>query len=239
MKPFLGGVVEPAQIIKGYLIMQVILGRAQSGYDAIFKRLKFLDGIPLLALRIYLAPIFIKAGYGKLQLGAENVGFFERFAADPNIVQWFANPDWGLGLPAPELMAFLAGWSEFLGGWLILFGLFTRLIAIPLMITMIVAAVTAHWDQGWHALPESKLTVPWEWRTDLIADGEERKERAKSILKKNSNYSYITAAGSITVLKNGIEFAATYFAMLLVLLFYGGGRFFSIDYWSRKLITAN
>ena len=34
-----------------------------------------------------------------------------------------------------------------------------------------------------------------------------------------------------TLLKNGIEFAATYFIMLLVLFFTGAGRYLSVDYW--------
>ncbi len=187
-----------------------------------------------LLIRIFLAPIFIKAGYGKLQLGAENVGFFERFTADPNVVAWFGNPDWGLGLPAPEFMAFMAGWTEFLGGWFLLFGILTRYIAIPLMFTMIVAAVTAHWSQGWHALPESKLTVPWEWNTEAIVEANKRKELAVEILKEHSNYNWITEYGSITILKNGIEFAATYFIMLLALLFLGGGKYLSVDYWLAR-----
>ena len=187
-----------------------------------------------LLIRIFLAPIFIKAGYGKLQLGAENVSFFERLTADPNVVAWFGNPDWGLGLPAPEFMAFMAGWTEFLGGWFLLFGILTRYIAIPLMFTMIVAAVTAHWDQGWHALPESKLTVPWEWNTEAIVEANKRKDRAVQILKENANYGWITEYGSITILKNGIEFAATYFIMLLALLFLGGGKYLSVDYWLAR-----
>ena len=200
-------------------------------YQCILNGLRNFEGLAPLLLRVFLAPIFIKAGYGKLQLGAENVGLLDRLMADPNVVAWFGNPDWGLGLPAPELLAALAGWTEFLGGWLLLFGLLTRLISIPLMLTMIVAATTAHWDKGWHALPEAKLTVPWEWRADLIEDGLDRKSRAVSILEEHGNYDYLTEAGSFTVLKNGIEFAATYFIMLLSLLFTGGGRFTSLDYW--------
>ncbi len=169
-----------------------------------------------------------------MQLGAENVSFFERLTADPNVVAWFGNPDWGLGLPAPEFMAFMAGWTEFLGGWFLLFGILTRYIAIPLMFTMIVAAVTAHWDQGWHALPESKLTVPWEWNTEAIVEANKRKDRAVQILKENANYGWITEYGSITILKNGIEFAATYFIMLLALLFLGGGKYLSVDYWLAR-----
>lgn len=208
--------------------------------DSIYEkvRLNFQFSAPLL-IRIFLAPIFIKAGYGKLQLGAENVGFFERFTANPNVVAWFGNPDWGLGMPFPELMAFMAGWTEFLGGWFLLFGVLTRYIVIPLMFTMIVAAATAHWEHGWHALPESKLTVPWEWNQEAIVEANKRKEKAIAILKEHANYGWLTEYGSITILKNGIEFAATYFIMLLALVFLGGGKFVSIDYWmARKFANS-
>ena len=206
-------------------------------YD-ILDKLKALDFTAPLLLRIFLAPIFIMAGYGKLQFGAEGVSFFQQFLADPNVVAWFGNPDWGLGLPLPGLMAFLAGWTEFLGGWFLLFGVMVRLISIPLMVTMIVAATTAHWDSGWHALPETKLTAPWEWRVDKIEGAVERKNKAVSILKEHGNYSWLTEHGSITVLKNGIEFAATYFLMLLALFFMGAGRFFSFDYWFSRVFRS-
>lgn len=202
------------------------------GYASLRDKLQAMDFLPLLLLRIFLAPIFIKAGYGKLQLGSDaEIGFFERLSADPGVVNWFGNAEWGLGLPAPELLALLAGWGELLGGWLLLLGLATRLSSVVLIFTMVVAAGTAHWDKGWHALPESKLTVPWEWRKDLIEAASERREAAKSLLKRHGNYGWLTEAGSITVLKNGIEFAATYALMLLVLLCFGAGRYASLDYW--------
>ena len=37
--------------------------------------------------------------------------------------------------------------------------------------------------------------------------------------------------GGFVILNNGIEFAATYFVKLLVLVFTGGGRFISADDW--------
>ena len=203
-------------------------------YHNLIAKISWLNFLPLLLLRIFLAPIFIQAGYGKLQLGAEldsGAGLFDRLLADPDVVSWFGNADWGLGLPAPELMAFLAGWAEFLGGWFLLLGLLTRFSSLALIVTMVVAASTAHWQQGWHALPESKLTMPWEWRTDLIEQANERKAAAKSLLKRHGDYAWLTEAGSITILKNGIEFAATYALMLLVLFFYGAGRYASVDFW--------
>jgi uncharacterized membrane protein YphA (DoxX/SURF4 family) len=187
----------------------------------VFVKFQSIEGIAPLLLRIYLAPIFILAGYGKL-------------AAFEDTAAYFGNPDWGLGLPFPELMTAMAGGTELIGGWLLLFGLATRLIALPLMATMAVAALTAHWQFGWHALPESTLTVPWEWRMDLIEGANERKEAAKSVLREYSNYEWLTENGNITILKNGIEFAATYFIMLLVLFFTGGGRYTSVDHFIDK-----
>ena len=62
----------------------------------------------------------------------------------------------------------------------------------------------------------------------------QRLARAKEILKENGNYSWLTGRGSLVILNGGIEFAATYFIMLLALLVSGGGRFFSADYWLDK-----
>jgi uncharacterized membrane protein YphA (DoxX/SURF4 family) len=176
-----------------------------------------IDFLGPLALRLYLAPIFFFAGSNKL-------------AHVEDVASWF---EW-LGFPAPTLMVYLAGLSELLGGIALLIGFAVRWFAIPLMVTMVVAAWTAHWENGWHALPETQLTVPWEWRTDLIEGAELRKEKAKEILEEHGNYEWLTETGSITILKNGIEFAATYFIMLLVLFFVGAGRFFSMDYWIRR-----
>ncbi len=165
-------------------------------------------------LRVYLAPIFILAGTNKLS-HAESIG------------QYFGS----LGIPAPELMAYVAGGTELVGGWLLVAGLAVRWIVIPLMFTMVVAATTVHWENGWHVGPETELTAPWEWREDLIEAGVERRSKARSLLRRHGNYSYLTEAGSITINKNGIEWAATYFLMLMALMGLGAGKFVSVDYW--------
>lgn len=181
------------------------------------EKIKLLDFTAPLLIRIYLAPIFILAGWGKLNdLDSTSYYFAEH-----------------LGLPLPDLMAFIAGSTEFFGGIAILIGLATRWFSIPLMVTMLVAASTAHWGNGWHALPETTLTVPWEWRMDLIDEAVQRRDAARSLLQEHGNYEWLTAAGNITILKNGIEFAATYFIMLLPLLFFGAGRV-SVDHLLRK-----
>ena len=82
-------------------------------HNAIFSRLKYLDGLAPLALRLYLVPIFWMAGTQKI-------------ASMENTIEWFGNPDWGLGLPLPWLMAHLAAYTEAIGALLLLIGLGTR-----------------------------------------------------------------------------------------------------------------
>ena len=173
-------------------------------------------------MRIYLAPIFIYAGINKLSHIEDIVSYFGF-----------------LGIPNPEIMVWVAGLTEVIGGVCLLVGLAVRWVAVPLMITMAVAAATAHWENGWHALPETELTVPWEWRMDKIEGAVERKEKIREIAREHGNYDWLTEHGSITILKNGIEFAATYFIMLLVLFFTGAGRFFSLDYWIRRSVMRD
>ena len=175
------------------------------------------DGLAPLLLRLILAPVMIQAGYNKLIS-------FENTAA------WFGG---SLGLPLPELMAALAIGAEFLGGILLLIGLATRLVAVPLMVTMLVAAFAVHWDNGWLAISDSSSWLA----NERVAEAAERKSRAISILREHGNYRYLTGRGSITILNNGIEFAAMYFVMLLSLFFTGGGRYTSIDYFIAKMRT--
>jgi uncharacterized membrane protein YphA (DoxX/SURF4 family) len=175
------------------------------------------DFLGPLALRLYLVPVFWMAGTTKL-------------ADIDSIAQWFGNSEWGLGLPFPELMAWLATLTETGGAIMLLIGFAVRWIAIPLMVTMVVAAVSVHWQNGWLAIAEgSGLFV-----TERTQGAIERLDRAKEILQTHGNYDWLTENGSFVVLNNGIEFAATYFIMLLVLFFIGAGRFFSMDYWIRR-----
>ena len=197
-----------------------VINTASVGYLKFIDVLKKIDFLGPLALRIYLAPIFILAGWGKLNALEDTAFYFGEY----------------LNMPAPLLMATLAGLAELIGGIALLLGLAVRVMVLPLMFTMIVAAASAHWQNGWHVLPESTLTMPWEWRADLIENAQQRKSAAVSILKKHGNYSWLTEAGNFTILKNGIEFAATYFVMLLVLLFTGAGRWISVDYWLSHLV---
>lgn len=176
-----------------------------------FNMTQKLDAIAPLALRLYLFFPFWMAGTNK-------------WAHFEDTASWFGNADWGLGLPAPMLLAFLATWAEILGAIFLLLGFATRYIAVPLMITMIVAIFTVHWGNGWSAIADSAAD----------AGVAERSAAARIILQEHGNYAWLTAKGNFVILNNGIEFGVTYFVMLLSLFFTGAGKVVSLDYWIAK-----
>lgn len=180
--------------------------------QGLLDKTRVVDFLAPLALRLYLAPVFWMAANKK----------WNPFDSDSSLqgtIDWFGNADWGLGLPFPELMGYLAWGAEYFGAILLLLGLAVRWISIPLMITMAVAAVTVHWGNGWLALSDSA-------GPQIAA--------AREILKEHGNYSWLTDQGSFVVLNNGIEFATTYFIMLLALFFIGAGKYVSADHWIAK-----
>ena len=184
-------------------------------------RTRFADFLAPLALRLYLAPVFWMAGTNKL----------DGFLPHANTVAWFGNPDWGLGLPMPWLMAFLAAWTETLGAIALLLGLAVRWFSLPLMFTMVVAAASVHWKNGWQAIADPTMCL---FNCGDALAAVERLDRARGLLREHGNYDYLTEQGAFVVLNNGIEFAATYFIMLLCLFFMGAGRWVSVDYWFAR-----
>jgi len=82
--------------------------------------------LPPLLIRLCLAAIFIPSGWGKLHDLAKVTGFFSE-----------------LGIPLPHLNAVVVAVSEFVCGLLLLVGLASRLAAIPLIVSMTVAILTA------------------------------------------------------------------------------------------------
>lgn len=219
-------------------------------YKTLLQKVALFDGIPALLFRLILAPVMIIAGYNKLNISGDENGFLEFFLASPDVVAWFGNTEWGLGLPFPDLLAFLAGWSEFLGGWLLLVGLFTRLVSIPLMFTMVVAATSVHWHNGWFAIaptePDTSTAQVLDWfaipgakaSLDNSLAVKERIDKIRGLVEEHGFPDYLYERGKPSILNNGIEFAAIYFAMLLSLFFTGGGRFVSLDYWLSKVFIA-
>ena len=64
----------------------------------------------------------------------------------------------------------------------------------------------------------------------------EKLAAARELLQEHGNYEWLTASGKFVILNNGIEFAMTYFVMLLALFSFGGGRFVSADYWVSRFM---
>lgn len=75
---------------------------------------------------------------------------------EPALLKWKdigAVADWfgSMGIPFPTLNAYMAASTEILGVLLLTIGLFTRVIAIPLMVIMVVAIMTVHLAHGFSA----------------------------------------------------------------------------------------
>ena len=87
-----------------------------------------LQWLPPLAARLVLGVVFIQSGFGKLN---DLKGTTENFAS------WH--------IPLPHFNALLASCTEFGGGCLILVGLGTRIVAVPLIVVMAVAIASAKW----------------------------------------------------------------------------------------------
>jgi putative oxidoreductase len=101
-------------------------------------------GLKLAAALAFLAPLvtrlvmgqaFYQTGSGKIANFANTVSFFTE-----------------LGIPMPEANAFFVSRLEFWGGLLLVVGLATRLVALGLASTMVVALLTADRDSFLEAL---------------------------------------------------------------------------------------
>jgi putative oxidoreductase len=80
---------------------------------------------PLLG-RLAVGLLFLSTGWGKVH-------------ALPKVTAFFVE----LGIPMPELNAVVVSYSELICGTLLVLGLFTRLATFPLIVSMIVALLTA------------------------------------------------------------------------------------------------
>jgi putative oxidoreductase len=88
--------------------------------------LEKLQPLAYLLGRLGVGLVFLSTGWGKVH----NV---------EKVTEFFTT----LGIPAPGFHAVLVGWSELLCGAAIVIGLLTRLATVPLIISMIVAILTA------------------------------------------------------------------------------------------------
>jgi putative oxidoreductase len=86
----------------------------------------FLQSLLLLIIRVYWGWGFFQTGKGKLMDVQKPTEFFQ-----------------SLGIPFPHAQAILVGTTECVGGLLLLLGVASRVISIPLTILLVVAYLTA------------------------------------------------------------------------------------------------
>jgi putative oxidoreductase len=224
--------------------MNPIITGAGIWYDRLVSIAGHFDGVASIAMRLILGPVLILAGWEKLSGDNWFAGSLDSFPFPFNVLP--AGFSW-----------FLASWTEFLGGILLLVGLGTRLVAIPLAVTMFVAAYAVHLDNGWPAVApsfpsqvcipgtadhsESSVLERYITCTNVnerTVEASKRLAKAKDILREHGNFRYLNGSGSLVKLNNGIEFAASYLAMLIALVVIGGGRYFSLDYYLGLLTRS-
>jgi len=98
-------------------------------YEAIIRLGEGLQSFLLLAMRLYWGYGFFQSGMGK-------------FNNLPKIIEYFSS----LNVPFPEANAYIVASFETIGGILLMIGLGSRLICIPLICILCVAYATAHID---------------------------------------------------------------------------------------------
>jgi len=94
--------------------------------DGAVASLARLKSVALLLGRLAVGLVFLSTGWGKVHNVEKVTAFFT-----------------SLHIPAPGLNAVVVGWSELLCGVALVIGLVTRLATIPLIVSMVVAILTA------------------------------------------------------------------------------------------------
>lgn len=95
-------------------------------YQRLVKAASLLQSPLLLIVRLYWGWQFFEDGLGKLQNHDKVAGFFQ-----------------GWHVPFPSLSVYMAASTQCVGGLLLLIGLASRLVSLPLIFVMIIAYVTA------------------------------------------------------------------------------------------------
>jgi putative oxidoreductase len=107
------------------------------------------DWVALLPIRLLMAYEFAKAGLGKF-------GASDAFYGD--VPKWFAGTSDSFPFPislfSVEFNWFMVTWVEILGGFSLLFGLFTRFWAFSLLVVTFVAIFGVHCPDSWDSLSE-------------------------------------------------------------------------------------
>ena len=114
--------------------MNSLLKTVDRPYAFFLKTVNSLQSPFLLFIRLYWGWQFLQSGIGKI-------------SHIDKVVQYFTQ----LGIPAPSLNAHFNAGLETVGGILLILGLGSRIISVPLLINMIVAYITAE-REAWTTL---------------------------------------------------------------------------------------
>jgi putative oxidoreductase len=112
-------------------------------------------------LRVVIAASFLFHGLAKF--GAGHAGFVGMLD--------------GIGVPAPEVMAWVTAITEVVGGAMVLLGLRVRLAVVPLAVVMVVAIVTVHLPNGFSFINRTGMSEAGPtfgmpgWETGLLILG--------------------------------------------------------------------
>lgn len=118
----------------------------------LLNHLRDLEWSPILLVRLSVGLLFFESGRGKLFVKLKELG------------EYFVE----LGIPFPHANAFVVASIEFVGGILLVIGLATRLVSVPLAFIMLVAILTAQIKTvntlgDFLYLPEVLLLVIFVW----------------------------------------------------------------------------
>src|SRR5215468_10200529 len=102
--------------------MSSLLAKLSVLYGWLVKAADFLQSPFLLVIRLYWGWKFLESGIGK-------------FSHPDKVIAFFTD----LNIPAPALNAYLNATLETVGGILLILGLASRLIAVPLVVNMVMA----------------------------------------------------------------------------------------------------
>jgi putative oxidoreductase len=108
------------------------------------------DSLALLVARLTVGVLFVSTGWGKVNNLAKVTDFFTE-----------------LGIPMPAFNAALASYAELVCGFLLVIGLASRLAAVPLVVTMTIAILTAKRSEL-HSVPDLFGFVEWTYLAILL-----------------------------------------------------------------------
>ena len=172
-----------------------------------------LDGLGALALRLYLASVFVQSGY-------------EKYLSMPDVIAWVSNKEFGLGLPFAPYIAWLIIGVELIGALLLIPGIFVRLTSCLYIGYLAIVALKINFANGWLYIANAN-----NWLANhTVMESSKQLDSLLEIVEKVDKLSTVLPYNDIVIVNNGLEMITAYIIMFFCLLFFGAGRFTSFDH---------